>query len=247
MTVARDPEAIWHEVECGGYAADLAIWDAIAAEAAGPLVELGCGGGRVALHLARRGHEVVAVDTSPVLLAELRQDAAAAGLEIELVQADARELDLRRRFGAILAPMQFMHLFTTPDERIGLLEAVVAHLEPGGAFATALLAEDAIVSAQTGDAAPLPDVREHDGWVYSSLPIEVRRDPGGFGVRRLRQVVSPGGELTETIDEIRLASLTADQLEAEAAQAGLEPREQIAIAPTADHVGSVVCVLEASR
>lgn len=247
MSGARDPEVIWHEVECGGYAADLALWDGLATEAAGPVLELGCGAGRVALHLARAGREVVALDSSAVLLTELNAAAATAGLEVETVCADVRALRLNRRFAAILAPMQFMHLFASAGERSAMLRAIAAHLQPGGTFAAALLAEDAVASAEAADAAPLPDVRELDGWVYSSLPIEVRREPAGFAVRRLRQIVSPAGELSETTDDIRLARLTPAELEVEALAAGLEPRERIAIEPTDDHVGSVVCVLEAAR
>lgn len=247
MSATRDAEAIWHEVECGAYSADLAIWNELAREAAGPVVELGAGAGRVALHLAERDREVVAVDRSPVLLAELDANAAARGLEVQTEVADVGELALGRPFAAVFAPMQFVHLFATAAERVELCRTIAAHLEPGGTFAAALLAEDAGRSAQETDVRPLPDVREHDGWVYSSLPVAVRSEPGGYVVSRLRQVVSPTGELTETTDDIRLARLSADRFESEAAAAGLSPRERIAIAPTADHVGSVVCVLEASR
>ncbi|MGH2988067.1 MAG: class I SAM-dependent methyltransferase, partial [Solirubrobacterales bacterium] len=59
---AREP--IWHEVECGSYTADLAVWSGLASEAAGQLLELGCGTGRVALRLAGDGHAVTALDRS---------------------------------------------------------------------------------------------------------------------------------------------------------------------------------------
>jgi tRNA G46 methylase TrmB len=48
-------EAIWHDVECGSYQADLPLWEELAQRAQGAVLELGCGTGRVALHLARRG------------------------------------------------------------------------------------------------------------------------------------------------------------------------------------------------
>ncbi len=246
MTSVRTTEAIWHEVECGAYAADLATWVELSRAAGGPVLELGAGGGRVAIELARSGVDVVALDRSRELLDDLRASAAAAGLEVETVCADARELALGREFGAVLAPMQFMHLLDGPSERGRLLGAIAEGLRPGGTFAAALLAEDAREVETTPGAGLLPDVREIDGWVYSSLPLEVAAVAGGFELRRLRQIVSPAGELTEATDAIRLAELSPGRLEEEAAPAGLRPRERIAIEPTADHVGSVVCVLEAT-
>jgi SAM-dependent methyltransferase len=235
-------EVIWHDVECGAYAADLALWSQLAAEAAGPLLELGAGTGRVAMHLADEGLDVAALDNSPALLAELRRRARERGLRVETIDADARGLDLERRFAAIVAPMQLVHLLGGAEGRLRMLAGARAHLRAGGVLAAALLA-DVVVVPPAGPP-PLPDVRERDGWVYSSLPLEVIAVAGAFEVRRLRQVVAPSGELSEVVSSVRLDALDADGLEAEAALLGLRPRERLEIPPTGDHVGSVVCVLE---
>ena len=42
----------WHDAECGSYRADLPLWRELADEAGGPVLDLGCGSGRVALDLA---------------------------------------------------------------------------------------------------------------------------------------------------------------------------------------------------
>ncbi|HEX2096652.1 MAG TPA: hypothetical protein VHF50_04725, partial [Solirubrobacterales bacterium] len=91
---------------------------------------------------------------------------------------------------------------------------------------------------------PLPDAREIDGWVYSSLPLESRIDDDAIVVRRLRQTVSPSGELSEELDEVRLRRLDASAVEHEAEAAGLRPVGRREIPATADHVGSTVVVLE---
>jgi SAM-dependent methyltransferase len=241
-------EALWHDVECGGYGADLALWHELAASAAGPVLELGAGTGRVALRLALAGAEVVALDSSAALLAELEARAAAAGAELQTVHADAPELDLgMREFAAILAPMQFIHLVGGRDRRLALLRAARRHLRRGGTLAAALLAEDAALGSDRPESPPLPDVREHGGWVYSSMPLEVRRVADGFEIRRLRQIVSPAGELSESADSVRLHALSPGEFEAEGREVGLEVRERIAVPPTDDHVGSIVCVLEEPR
>jgi SAM-dependent methyltransferase len=236
--------AIWHDVECGSYAADLPLWRQFANAAGGPVLELGSGTGRVALDLARAGLDVTAVDDSPELLAELTRRAAAAGLEVAAVEAAARRLELGRRFAAILAPMQFLHLMGGAPGRRGVLDRAAAHLEPGGLFAAALLAEQ-VPSGPYGIGTPLPDVREVDGWIYSSLPLRVEATETGIEISRVRQLVSPLGDLREELDLTHLDRVAPQELEHEAESLGLRAAERTAVPPTADHVGSVVCVLEA--
>jgi SAM-dependent methyltransferase len=239
----REWAATWHDVECGAYTADLATWDELAATASGPVLELGCGTGRVAIRLARAGHEVTAIDSSAPLVAALRERVAAAGVEIETAVADARELALDARFALVCAPMQLIQLMGGAPGRERMLRRALAHLAPRGALAVAILAADFPVDE--GGPAPLPDVLERDGYVFSSLPVEVRAVNGGLEVRRLRQLVFPSGELRDEVDITRLDSLSAPQLEAEAEAVGLEARERIAVPPTPDHVGSTIVVMEA--
>ncbi|MDX6606935.1 MAG: hypothetical protein QOD14_1475, partial [Solirubrobacterales bacterium] len=63
--------AIWQEVEFGSYGADLPLWVELAEATDGPVAELGAGAGRVALHLAGHGHEVIAVERDADLASEL--------------------------------------------------------------------------------------------------------------------------------------------------------------------------------
>ena len=118
--------------------------------------------------------------------------------------------------------------------------AVATHLAPGGTFAAALLDDEAL-SGQTSRPSPLPDVREIDGWVYSSLPVEVadvrggHRDPPaapGCLPRRRAATSAPSRSASTRSD--------AGELEIEAAMHRLVPRERIPVPATADHVGSIV-------
>jgi SAM-dependent methyltransferase len=251
---------IWHDVECGSYTADLPIWRELAERTGGPVLELGAGTGRVTLDLAGHGHVVTALDSDAELLAELAARAKREGLAVETVVADARGLargpaapDARRRsagdavhadprrFALVIAPMQFLQVVGGPQARAEVLRGVAEALAPGGLFATAVAALDEAVPPEDAEP-PLPDVGERDGWVYSSLPLDVRPEPGGVAVERLRQVVSPKGRLTEERHTQVLDSLTPARLEREASEAGLEAQERRAIAPTPDHVGSEVIV-----
>ena len=236
-------EVIWHDVECGAYTADLQVWRDLAARAGGPVLELGAGTGRVALDLAARGHPVTALDVEGALVEELAARAGAAGRAVDTVQVDARRLDFDGAFALVIAPMQFLQVVGGPSGRAAVLRGVARALMPGGLFAAALAALGDAVAADDADP-PLPDVAERDGWVYSSLPLDVRPEPGGVAVERLRQVVSPAGRLTEEHHTQRLDSLSPAGLEREAAAARLRPDTRHQIPPTPDHVGSEVVVLE---
>jgi hypothetical protein len=91
---------------------------------------------------------------------------------------------------------------------------------------------------------PLPDIREADGWVYSSLPVAIRTLDRGraIALERLRTAVSPTGEATEERSSVSLRLLSRAQLEREASGAGLVALECHEIEATEDHVGSLVVV-----
>ncbi|MGH2992820.1 MAG: class I SAM-dependent methyltransferase [Solirubrobacterales bacterium] len=247
MTAASDRTVAWHEVECGSYAADLPLWEELADGAGGPILELGCGTGRVALHLARLGHEVVGLDVDAGLVAELDSRAADADLAARAVVADAASFQLEERFSLAIAPMQLAQILRGECERAAMLAQVAAHLRPGGTFAAALVDAGTLPeSAAAGDgngAAPLPDVRELDGWLFSSLPLALRRDDRCLTIERLRQAVSPDGELSEEVDITELAPFSPAELEADAQAAGLRATGRREIPDTDWHVGSTVCLL----
>ncbi len=95
------------------------------------------------LPLARAGLEVVGVDISPAMLDVARERAARAGVRVELVHGDMRDLDLSgRRFGlAVVAFNSLLHLLDTDDLR-RCLRAVARHLPPEGALAFDIFTPD---------------------------------------------------------------------------------------------------------
>jgi SAM-dependent methyltransferase len=241
MSAALTANAIWHDVECGAYAADLPLWEELAERSGGAVLELGCGTGRVALHLARREHAVVGLDRDPELLAVLEE--RGAGLAVSTLEADARSFELASPASLVLAPTHLLQLLADAEERAEALRSIAAALRPGGLLAAAII-ED--LPEPDGAPPPLPDVREVDGWVYSSLATEVAVGPGELLVRRLRQTVSPEGSLSEEPNEVRIATFAAVALESEAAACGLIPAGRHEIPPTDLHVGSLVVLLERS-
>jgi len=242
MSEPVDPAVIWHDLECGRYAADLPLWRELAADVGGPVLDVGAGTGRVSLDLARAGHEVVALDSDPALLAALRR--RAGGLAVETALADARTFALDRRFALVLAPMQLVQLLGGPAGRAAFLSRAAAHLLPGGLLACALA--DALEGFDGSEGElPLPDLLERDGWVYASQPIAVRPTPAATVIERIRQTVSPAGERSAEGDAIELDRLDAETLEAEAQAAGLALAGRRFVEMTEEHVGSEVVLLRA--
>jgi len=242
---AHSGVVIWHDVECASYDLDLAIWRELAAAAQGPILDLGCGTGRVALELARRGHTVTAVDYDDELVGELAKRARARKLDVTTVAADARSLDLGERgFALAIAPMQVVQLFGGSDGRRAGLRAVRAHLRPGALFAVALADPyDGIPDEEW--VPPVPDIREEDGWVYASTPLSVKRDGEAALIERHRQTVSPSGEISECITTLTLDLVKPAAFEAEGEAEGFVVRERGWIPESNEWTGSTVVMLEA--
>jgi len=232
---------IWHDVENGGYNADLQLWRELAAQVGGPILDLGSGTGRVALDLAAAGHDVTALDSDPVLLDELTRRAQERGLEVGPLQADARSLGSIGSFSLVIAPMQFLQIMGGAVGRAKLLAGVARCLAPGGRFAAAIADLDEAVAAEDASP-PVPDVGQSGDWIYSSLPLDVRPEPGGVAVEWLRQIVSPAGKLTEERHTQMLDSVSVEQLEREAAAHGLHPIARHEVSPTPAYVGSMVVI-----
>lgn len=97
------------------------------------VLDLACGTGRHSIELRRRGFEVVGVDISAELLAMAEQDAALNELDIEFVQADLRELDLRDGFDLVLSLNDgAVGYFETEAENYRTFEVVSQALRAGG-------------------------------------------------------------------------------------------------------------------
>lgn len=234
---------IWHDLECGHYAEDLELWRSLVRDHGDPVLDIGAGTGRVTLDLAREGYRVTALDRDEELLAELAR--RAGDLEVRTVLADAREFELGKRFGVCVVPMQTIQLLGGADGRGRFLERAKRHLLPGGVLAVAISEVLELFDVAGGAAAPLPDMCELDGVVYSSHPTAVRAEPDGYVLERRRETVTVEGRRSVVRDLIHLDRLTGPELEQEAAAVGLTALEPRTIPPTEDHVGSEVVVLRA--
>ena len=117
---------------------DVAFWRGVAARAKGPVLELGCGTGRLLMPLSRAAHgRVTGLDRSPAMLtrAAARARRVARRLRPWLVRGDIRALPFcARTFGAVIAPYGMLQSLLHDEDLEAALGSVARVLRPGGLF-----------------------------------------------------------------------------------------------------------------
>ena len=93
------------------------------------VLDAGCGTGRVAIELARRGIDVVGIDIDPDMLAHARTKSA----QLAWVEGDLAQVDLGRRFDVVVLAGNVM-IYLEPGSEATVVANMARHLEPGGAL-----------------------------------------------------------------------------------------------------------------
>ncbi|HUW81880.1 MAG TPA: class I SAM-dependent methyltransferase [Phycisphaerae bacterium] len=117
---------------------DLQFYLDYARQSRGPVLELGCGTGRICVPIAAEGIDVVGLDLSPAMLAICRRKLDAqpdrTRRRVRLLRADMADFVLRQRFGLIVVPFRaFQHLLEA-EQQLACLRCVRRHLRPDGRF-----------------------------------------------------------------------------------------------------------------
>jgi SAM-dependent methyltransferase len=128
--------------------------------AAGPVLELGCGTGRLTRPLASLGFDVVGIDNDPALLEW-------SAPRVTLVEADMRDFDLSARFALVTIPYNSLQLLPDEADQRRCFEAINHHLDPGGLLG--LEVTDFLVTA-TAPVAPTEPLASAEGvTLYGAL------------------------------------------------------------------------------
>jgi SAM-dependent methyltransferase len=128
------PYARFYDLDYVDFDADLHMVQQFAARCGSPILELGCGTGRLLVPLAREGYRLTGVDVSSEMLQIARKKIAAQGLatQVTLLNQDFRELDLDGTFNLAFSVINsFLHV-TTAEAQLAALMRMYQHLNPGG-------------------------------------------------------------------------------------------------------------------
>jgi len=101
--------------------------------AAGPVLEIGVGTGRLFAEALRRGADVYGIDVSPHMVERCREKLPAAERERVWVD-DALRMRTERRFDLVVAPFRVLSHVPEPEDQLRLLDAAHDVLRPGGTF-----------------------------------------------------------------------------------------------------------------
>jgi SAM-dependent methyltransferase len=168
--IADGSEVYWDGLQYDAFnmpaQADLPFYLAEARKARGPVLELACGTGRLAIPLSQAGVDVTGLDLSAPMLERAAAKAAEAGAAVKFVRGDARSFDLKRRFKLVFMAFNSLQHLGRREELEGLFSSVRRHLAPGGRFIADVFNPD-----------PLCLVRDPD----ELLPVAYYDDPAGGG------------------------------------------------------------------
>lgn len=131
--------ARFYDLEHADLTADVVFFLYFARQAGGPVLEVGCGTGRLLLPMLEAGIEVTGVDLSPAMLARARDK---LGDKVPLIEGDMQTVTLPQRYALIIISINtFLHLMTTADQ-LAALANLARYLSPGGRIIIDLPAGD---------------------------------------------------------------------------------------------------------
>lgn len=108
---------------------------ALAKAARGPVLELACGTGRLAIPLKKAGVGITGLDVALPMIEQARAKAKEAGLKMDFIHGDARKFRLKKKFKLIFIAYNSMQHIHSIEDLESFFGSVRAHLAPGGKFA----------------------------------------------------------------------------------------------------------------
>jgi len=208
---------------------DVDFYVARAVAAGGPVLELGCGTGRILIPSARTGVEIAGLDSSEAMLDRLRANLEGEAAEVRdrvtAVHADMRDFSLGREFALVTLPFRAFGHVLEIDEQLSTLAAVRRHLMRGGRLILDFFVPDFGYLAE-----PRPDRlqferTEGDRTIRRFVSTDPDRNSQVNHIVFRWEIESPGGAVEEVREEFLLRWFHRFEMEHLFARAGFEIEE----------------------
>jgi len=129
----RDAET--YDLANGGFEIGGNFYLDLARQYGGPILEIACGTGRITIPMAEQGYDIMGVDITHEMLEAAKQKALHVGISAEWIHADARHIELKRKYRMIFIAGNSFQAFLDRESQESLLGTVHKHLDDGGVFA----------------------------------------------------------------------------------------------------------------
>jgi SAM-dependent methyltransferase len=216
-----DAIAPWYDLEHADITDDIAMYAGFIAATGGPVLELGCGSGRVLVPLAEEGYTITGIDRSAVMLSRCQAAAEAAGVtdDVTLVRGDMTDFDLgARRFRfAFVALGSFQHLATLGARRTALARLRM-HVLPGATLVLDLAHGDlrrVVGAAETGQVLHITTRRDPqtDAFITHTLAAQMGAEPATLALTHWYDRHPQGGVVERVCIETEQAVMTRAEVE----------------------------------
>lgn len=133
-----NPFPILYHAHHQNFREDIPFWQSLAHWQGNPILELGCGTGRILIPLAQIGHTIFGIDNSPDMLAFLkRQVTPELRSSIHIIEGDMTDFQIDTQFRLIILPCNTYSTFDA-ETRSTILACIFDHLAPGGLFGVSM-------------------------------------------------------------------------------------------------------------
>ena len=124
----------FYDLENARHRSDLPFYLEQAKLHGGPILELACGTGRIAIPIAEEGFEITGLDISRPMLNQARCKADRAGIKVEWLEGDCRNFSLGRKFKLVFFPFNAIAHIHDLESHEALFDRISEHLEADGRF-----------------------------------------------------------------------------------------------------------------
>jgi len=216
--IAYDAIVPWYNLEHGNVTDDIDLYRNFAEGAGSPILEIGCGSGRILLPLAQAGYDMTGIDTSSAMLAACQQHAATAKISVTLLQQSMTELALPRHDYrmAFIALGTFQHLATVTDRR-ETLQRLRQHVIAGATLILDITQSEPRRFQQLAQSGQIVHIGtwsdgEAGHIVTHTVAARIGAEPATLALTHWYDVYQQGGTVQRTCIETTLAEVSLAEM-----------------------------------